>query len=118
MAQFPIREAKVLSLRDSLINGLEGNTAIYPSACVTTVNLQTALDAANAPKVPGPTRAWPWKPKPCSTTKPAAKNGNTLSLPSTELVKAKQATPLWRCCEALALGLSHQYQQKRGASNV
>lgn len=59
----------------------------------------TRSNAACVPTAPGPTPEWPSKAKSRSRTRNAARNGNTVSSPSTKPEKANPATPSWRCCD-------------------
>jgi len=44
MAQFPIRQADILVLADSIINGLTANPAVYPSPPTSAADLRGVLD--------------------------------------------------------------------------
>ena len=44
MAQFPIRQADILVLADSIIAGLTANPAVYPSPPISAADLRTVLD--------------------------------------------------------------------------
>lgn len=53
----------------------------------------SAYDAVNAPPAPEPTLEWPSKAKSPYRTKNTARNGNSVSSPSTKPAKANPATP-------------------------
>lgn len=45
MARFPLQQAKVLELAESIVNGLTGNSTIYPDPPVSAADLQVYLSA-------------------------------------------------------------------------
>lgn len=79
MARIAKSEAEILALGQPVATGLAANAAIYPAPPVSVIDLGTALNGY-------------------ITARKAAKNGNTVSSPSTKPAKANPATPSWPCC--------------------